>query len=147
MESGNRAMRILGLYSSLINGQLINKADEASRYSVNDRTIQRDLDEIRAFLELSFMDTGVINTVIYDHSKRGYRLEKPESIKLVNDEMVMICKILLKSREFAESEMMSMIDKLIACCVPEKNKKMIFDIITNERLVCGSSSERLHIIE
>ena len=36
-----------------MNGHLINKADEAANYNVNERSIQRDIDDIRNFLEQS----------------------------------------------------------------------------------------------
>jgi len=134
MEPDNRAARILGLYSSLIDGQLINKADEARKYSVNDRTIQRDLDDIRSFLELSFVDTGVMNAVVYDYLNKGYRLERPKSIKLSADEMIMICKILLCNRDFEKAEIITLIDKLISCYAPEKNKKLIFEMVTKEKI-------------
>ncbi len=44
--------RVLGLYTKLMNGSLINKAEEANYYGVNERSIQRDIDDIRIFLNL-----------------------------------------------------------------------------------------------
>jgi len=40
--------RILGIYAKLINGRLVRKAEEANNYSVSERSIQRDIDDIRA---------------------------------------------------------------------------------------------------
>ena len=39
--------RILTIYSKLMNGDVINKAEEARHFGVNERSIQRDIDYIR----------------------------------------------------------------------------------------------------
>ena len=40
--------RIINLYNRIIDGEVINKADEAKHFGVNERSIQRDLEDIRA---------------------------------------------------------------------------------------------------
>lgn len=72
---GDQISRVLGIYTKLINGYLISKAEEAERYGVNERTIQRDIDEIRNHLENESEDTGLTNSVIYDRIKKGCRRE------------------------------------------------------------------------
>ena len=53
-DTGNGKMeRVLGIYTQLLDGQIVNKTAEAQRYGVNERSIQRDIDDIRNFLELS----------------------------------------------------------------------------------------------
>jgi predicted DNA-binding transcriptional regulator YafY len=42
--------RILNLYSRLAEGCVINKADEAARFEVTERSIQGDLEDIRMFI-------------------------------------------------------------------------------------------------
>ena len=42
------------------------------------------------------------------------------------------CKILLDSRAFTKNEMVSMLDKLITCCVPKVNQKRVKELIQNE---------------
>jgi predicted DNA-binding transcriptional regulator YafY len=124
--------RVLGIYTKLINGGIVNKQEEAIRYSVNEKSIQRDIDDIRNFLELSAERQGVINSVIYDRAEKGYRLEQIYQLKLTNGEILAICKILLDSRALLKDEMTDMLDKLISCCVPEKNRKLVKDLISNE---------------
>ena len=46
----DKTSRILGIYSKLINGYVVNKAEEAANYGVNERSIQRDIDDIRNFV-------------------------------------------------------------------------------------------------
>lgn len=124
--------RVLGIYTKLISGNVINKLDEANEYGVNERTIQRDIDDIRNYMELEAEKTGYINSVIYDRMKKGYRLEQIYKMKLTNSEVLAVCKILLDSRAFTKKEMSDMLEKLITCCVPKENQKLITDLIDNE---------------
>jgi predicted DNA-binding transcriptional regulator YafY len=124
--------RVLGIYTKLVNGCLVNKAEEAKKYGVNERSIQRDIDDIRNFLELDYENTGFINSVIYDRIDRGYRLEQIYKMKLTNSEVLALCKILLDSRAFTKKEMTDMLDKLISSCVPKDNQKLVTDLISNE---------------
>ena len=48
--NGDKTGRILSIYTKLMNGDVVNKASEAHRYGVNERSIQRDIDDIRNFL-------------------------------------------------------------------------------------------------
>ena len=57
---GDKIVRVLDIYTKLINGGVINKLQEADRYGVNERTIQRDIDDIRNFLELDVEEKGDI---------------------------------------------------------------------------------------
>lgn len=43
--------RILSIYTELVNGKIINKAEMAKKYGVDVRSIQRDLADIRSFIE------------------------------------------------------------------------------------------------
>lgn len=131
MDNG-KVDRTLGIYTRLLGGYLVNKAEEAQKYGVNERTIQRDIDDIRNFLETNAENTGVINSVVYDRLERRYKLEQIYQLKLTNSETLAICKILLDSRAFKKEEMVSALDKLISCCVPEKNQKLVKDLIANE---------------
>ena len=124
--------RVLSLYTKLTNGYLINKYELASEFGVNERSIQRDIDDIRSFLELNADNSGTTNTVIYDRARKGYRLEKSHSNHLTNSEILAICKILLDSRAFTKKEMEDMLEKVVAGCVPESNKKVVTDLIRNE---------------
>ncbi|WP_394870295.1 helix-turn-helix transcriptional regulator [Clostridium butyricum] len=125
--------RVLGIYTKLMNGCLVNKVQEAQKHGVNERSIQRDIDNIRNFLELDSENTGLINSIIYDRIDRGYRLEQIYKMKLTNSEVLALCKILLDSRAFTKKGMTDMLDKLISSCVPKDNQKLVTDLIINEK--------------
>lgn len=92
--------RVLAIYTKLLNGKIVNKAQEATAYGVNERSIQRDVDDIRNFLELDIEESGIVNSVVYDRTQKGYRMESVYKAKLTNPEVLAICKILLDSRAF-----------------------------------------------
>jgi predicted DNA-binding transcriptional regulator YafY len=124
--------RTLGIYTRLMNGYIVNKAEEANRYGVNERSIQRDIDDIRNYLDLDAEGHGFINSVIYDRGRQGYRLEQIYKMRLTNSEVLAICKILLDSRALTKNEMVDVLQRLIDCCVPQSNQKLVEELIKNE---------------
>ena len=128
----DKIARILGIYTKLMNGGIVNKAEEARQYGVNERSIQRDIDDIREYFENETADIGFINSVIYDRSAKGYRLEHLYKTRLSNSEILAVCKILLYSRAFTKKEMLLLLDNLVECCVPQTNQKAVMDLISNE---------------
>ena len=128
----DKIARILGIYTKLMNGGIVNKAEEARKYGVNERSIQRDIDDIREYFENETADIGFINSVIYDRSAKGYRLEQLYKTRLSNSEILAVCKILLDSRAFTKKEMLLLLGKLVESCVPQTNQKAVMDLISNE---------------
>ena len=124
--------RVLQIYTKLTEGYVVNKAEEALLYGVNERSITRDIDDIRNFLDADSERSGIVNTVVYDRLAKGYRLETLYKVRLQNSEVLALCKILLDSRAFTKAEMVEMLDKLITCCVPKSNQKLVKDLISNE---------------
>ena len=125
--------RVLAIYTKLMNGQVVNKTELAHMYGVNPKSIQRDIEDIRNFLDNQVVEEGFHNQIIYDHRQKGYRLEQSNHLKLSNDEILAVSKILLDSRAFTKREMMDILDKLVESCVPKKNQKLVNDLIANER--------------
>lgn len=125
--------RVLAIYTKLMNGQVVNKTELAQMYGVNPKSIQRDIEDIRNFLDNQVVEEGFHNQIIYDHRQKGYRLEQSNHLKLSNDEILAVSKILLDSRAFTKKEMMDILDKLVESCVPKKNQKLVNELIANER--------------
>ena len=124
--------RVLQIYAKLTEGYIVNKAEEAAEYGVNERSITRDIDDIRNFLDADSERTGIVNSVVYDRQAKGYRLETLYNMRLQNSEVLALCKILLDSCAFTKTEMVEMLEKLITCCVPKSNQKLVKDLIKNE---------------
>ena len=84
-------------------------------------------------MESEVWRTGIINNVIYDREKKGFRLEQQNPTELTNGQMLAICKILLDSRALLKTDMIEILNKLIENCVTKNNQKEILDLIKNER--------------
>lgn len=130
--NNDKIQRILSIYTRIMKGETINKQKEAERYNVHPRSIQRDIQDITAFLERDELNTGLSNSIIYDAKLQGYRLEHNTVYKLSPQEILAICKILLDSRAFVKEEMTGIIDKLIHSSVFEKDQPQVEKLIRNE---------------
>ena len=131
-DTKDKSRRVLDIYSNLVDGKVVYKKELALKYGVNERTIQRDFDDVRDFLDMKGAETGIINDLIYDRALNGYRLEHSSCMKLDNSEILAISKILLDSRAFTKKEMSSILHRMIDCCVPKENQKMVSELIGNE---------------
>lgn len=124
-----KSERLLAIYSQLTEGELVSKQALAQEFGVTERSIQRDIDALRCF----FADQQLAQDVVYSRNEKGYRLLKQSPTLLNNDEILAVCKILMDSRSMRRDEMLPIIDKLVACCVPETDKKKIQQMVANEK--------------
>ena len=122
--------RVLDLYRKFEDGQVINKYEEAERYGVSDRTIQRDIDDLRTYMQET---EGSAETIDYNRQKKGYMVVNGDREALTNSEIFAVCKILLESRSMVKEEMEPIIDKLVKRCVPVKNVRLVSELIKNEK--------------
>ena len=126
-----KAGRIISLYNRVADGEVLVKADEAARFGVNEKSIQRDIDDIRAY----FADEPEAGReLVYDRSKKGYVMVQNAQKPLTNSEILTVCKILLESRSLVKEEMYPIIDKLLQYCVPDRNFRQVSELIGNEKL-------------
>lgn len=126
----NKGLRLLKIYERLKSGQLLNKEQLAAEFDVTPKSIQRDIEDLRAYIE---ENEPLTNEIVYDRSKNGYYLDTGCKHRLSNQEVLSLAKILIESRAFTKTEMRSMLDKLIDFCVPERDKKAVISLIANER--------------
>ena len=124
-----KSSRLLVIYSRLVNGEVISKAELSEQYHVSDRSIQRDMESLRCFIA----NQSLPQDIIYDYKMRGYRLVNNLPKGLTNSEVLAICKILLESRSMRRDEMLPILDKLIDCAVPEESRRAVVELIANEK--------------
>lgn len=125
--------RVLFLYSRLLEGQKLKKSELAEEFGVSDKSIQRDFESIRDFLDRKGIKEEDRMRLAYDYKEKAYRLERDNEMNLSNEEILAVSKILLESRAFTKKEMMSILDKLVVNCVPKKNLQLVKDMLGNER--------------
>ena len=122
--------RTLDMYARLCEGKVINKLEESQRFGVDERSIQRDIDDIRAFLDNRLTE---YKTIEYDRNKKGFVMTSSEGSDMTNSEILAVTKILLESRAFTKKELNSILNKMVKGCVPLKNMKLVSELIANER--------------
>ena len=76
----------------MMRGKVINKAAAGQKFGVDEKTIQRDLDDIRCYLNERVNDFGIQNELIYDRRKNGYRLEQEEGMRFSNEKCLLLPK-------------------------------------------------------
>lgn len=67
-----KSERMIDMYVKLINGGVVNKRQEAIRHNVSEKSIQRDVEDLRDYI---FKKHGFSSVeLIYDRKLCGYRL-------------------------------------------------------------------------
>lgn len=130
--SDDKAERILSIYSRLKQGEIIYKIQEAVKYGISERTVQRDLTDIQNFLQNHGCETGEIQEIIFDRRVGGYRLESKNCGQLEPKELLAVGKVLLESRALVKEEMIPIIHKLFNACGGEHDRKMVKNFLGNE---------------
>lgn len=130
----NTKDRLLSMHSRLMEGKMLYKAEEAKRFGCSLRSIQRDIDDLRSFFFNQSEYGGIAQELIYDKKLNAYRLDPPLRNILTNQEVFAVLKIMLESRSLSKQELYPILEKLIDCCIPRENKKMVTELIGNEKL-------------
>jgi len=102
----------------LLNGQHVDKASFSVEHSINERTFDRDIEDVRLFLSEIYS----CNEVIFDKQSNSYYLtgDKPKYI----DRMAaaIIAKILLCSDAFRSDEMEGLFHTILSTVTPHDAK-------------------------
>lgn len=128
----NKGCRLLNIYERLNRGEILRKNDLVEQFGVSEKTIQRDIDDLRAYYAEQHRFEGDIS-ICYDRRVNGYKLVKFERDWLTNQEILAVCKIILESRAFCKEELDTLLDKLMEQVLPA-DKRVVQSIIGNERL-------------
>ena len=121
--------RVLSMYDRLCKGHVLTKKAEANSFHVSEKTIQRDLESVREFLET----TKTNEYLEYDRKEKVYKLENGHhDPNLKNEEILAIVKILIESRAFPKADMDRLINKLTDLAQPA-NQDFIKELMLNEK--------------
>ncbi len=124
--------RILDMYSSLSNGNVLNTAYYADKYAVDERTIARDIRDLRDFIAQNNAENGLNYQLDFSTELKGYRLVSANSLQLSDSEIFALCKILLASKAFTNETMHTIIDKLVNSIGVSENIRFIKRLLANE---------------
>ncbi len=128
--NGNKGFRLLDLYEKLNRGERVVKSELASLYNVTEKTIQRDIDDLRTYLAETHLFENEV-AIKFDKSSNTYYLVHLEREWLTNEEVLAICKVMLESRAFSKEELERMLAK-ITMQVSPKDKILVDELLCNE---------------
>lgn len=142
-EKESQIHRILSMYDRLKKGEKLVKKEESLRYQISEKSIQRDIDRIRGFLELEknneYLD--------YDRKEKVYRLSVDHQDDQLNGQHILaILKVLMDSRAFHKNEMDGIVQKLLSL-VDKKNQDNLKKMISNEQFLYTNLSHGQEVIE
>lgn len=80
-KENDKVYRVLSIYHRLLKGEIIYKKREIARYGVSNRSIQRDIDDIRNYMIKEAENIGVVNCIVYSKGINGYKLEQIDNIR------------------------------------------------------------------
>ena len=127
----NKGFRLLQLYERLSRGEVVSKAELAQKFAVTDKTIQRDIEELRAYLAETRTDAGEAS-IVYERNRGGYLLTHAASEWLTNEDVLAVCKILLESRAFCKEELDALLKKLLRQTAPQ-DRAQVGKLIRSEQ--------------
>lgn len=132
MERKSKNYRMIDLYVRFCEGKPVNKSDEAKKFGIKERSLQRDIDDIRAFLDERCIEASDMRTIVYDRRKKAYVMKGAAPTMMENDEILAVSKIILASRAFSKKELREILEKMINACAPKDNMKLVKELISNE---------------
>lgn len=120
--SGKTA-RILQIYEKLNLGETLHKKELAEHFGISEKSIQRDLEDLREYLENSDLKKDAPK-ILYS-AGRGYFLSRKNVPQLDPKDIFAVLKILLETRAFPKEEMNRLLDSLILAGKDPKIQEMI----------------------
>lgn len=108
-EKQGQMGRILSMYDRLKNGESLVKKEEADRFKISEKSVQRDIESIRAYLEKEKQN----EYLEFNRAEKAYVLETGQPNWLRNEEIFAVLKVLIESRAFPKYEMDSIIEKMM----------------------------------
>ena len=130
-ESGQlKTIRVLQIFERLVQRQIINKKGLAEEFQVSEKSIQRDIEDLRTYLSEFYKHQNDV-AIVYSDQKKGYHLQSDDKYLITHMDILVLAKVLLESRAFPKEEMSRILDKLIEQA-PHEHRKHIREMIKNE---------------
>lgn len=139
--------RILKLYTDLMSGETVSKHDAVKNYEVTARTVQRDIDDIRSFLDGEAAKGNRCGSIVHDKKLGGYVMKHDSDSRLTDGEIFALCKLLLKSDIICRNELIKIMEKLLESCASKENKNAIREIVTADIDDFGKNDYDCFIVE
>jgi predicted DNA-binding transcriptional regulator YafY len=110
----DKTTRVLMLYHRLLNGQYIDKITFSLDHGINERTFDRDIEDVRLFLSDSFS----ASELVFDKETCSYYLTGDKPKYLDRMDAVIIGKILLSGNALRQDEADGLLHALFSAVAP-----------------------------
>ena len=130
----NKRNRVMEIFYRFMSGEHMAVKDLAAEYEVSEKSIQRDISEIKNFMAEYGYSVGK-EEVKFDRSSQKMYFEAEKF--LTNGEMLAITKILIATRTLPQDKMNQLVEKLEGFA-STKDKKRLQQICS-----CGESCKPL----
>ena len=122
----DKITRTLMLYRLLERGETVNKAAFALENGINERSAERDIQDIRLFLS----EVYSAHEVIYDKEQEGYRLSGGIKKELSGAEVFIILKSLTASQVLRHDEYDRLADTVLSLISPQEQRGIINQMLS-----------------
>lgn len=109
-DKTDKVTRVLILYQQLLNGEYVDKTLFSLTHNINERTFDRDIEDVRLFL--SEIYSG--EELLFDKESNTYYLSGRRLKCLDRMEVAVAAKLILESETLREDEMSELIDTLLS---------------------------------
>lgn len=117
----DKVIRVLMLFHSLIQGQKINKADFAKNNNTSERSIDRDIKDIRYYLS----EIHSTAKIFFDKDEKVYYLFGWENRRLSSIEVITILKVLIGSKVLRKDEMQEIMRSIRMLLDPTERRETV----------------------
>lgn len=131
-SNGFKYNRVLRIYTKMMNGEIINKAKEADSFGVDQRSIQRDIDDLRAFFDERNSEGAPFREVLYSRERRGFFLRNADDETLSDSEILAVCRAVLSCRLLEPDDRKRIMTKLLQICVPVRERERYMELLVSK---------------
>lgn len=114
----DKITRVLMLYHRLLNGQHIDKTSFSLEHGINERSFDRDIEDVRLFLNESFS----FSELIYDRELETYYLTGDRPRFMDRMDAAIISQLLLSSQSLRKDEAVGLFHALLSVVAPNDAK-------------------------
>lgn len=136
VKTGSKQDRLLDIYTSLLNGELLTLSEIADKYEVSEKSVSRDFELIELFLSDYNIEKGtnyeIVNMETSKREKGQFQLKNADNKYMSRAQVLSVCKILMDSRGLPQQEMSPILEKLVASSVSVADQRFIKELLLNE---------------
>lgn len=130
--NGFKYSRVLRIYTKLMMGEIINKAEAADSFGVNQRSVQRDIDDLRAFFDDQNSEGAPLKEIVYSRELGGFYLKMDGEDVLTDSEILAVCRAVLSCRQIEPDDRSRLVAKLLKSCVPGRKQEELSGLVFSE---------------